>query len=85
MACQNLLAQMLLPSPEQRITVAEILRHPWFLRDLPPGTELVNERLQHDIHARWVALIDNPVCALRPCSGIRSVMCGISASRHGPL
>jgi serine/threonine-protein kinase SRK2 len=52
MACQNLLAQMLLPSPEQRITVAEILRHPWFLRDLPPGTELVNERLQHDVHAR---------------------------------
>ncbi len=56
MACQNLLAQMLLPSPEQRITVAEILRHPWFLRDLPPGTELVNERLQHDVHARCVAL-----------------------------
>ena len=52
MACQNLLAQMLLPSPQQRITVSEILCHPWFLRDLPPGTELVNERLQHDIHAR---------------------------------
>lgn len=52
MACQNLLAQMLLPSPEQRITVAEVLCHPWFLCDLPPCTELVNEHLQHDVHAR---------------------------------
>lgn len=51
-ACQELLASMLRPNPAERITVTELLRHPWFLTDLPPGTQQVNERLEHDVRAR---------------------------------
>ena len=48
--CQHLLSRLLNADPEARITPAEILQHPWFLFDLPPGTEALNQ-----------ALLQNPI------------------------
>eukprot|EP00250_Pteridium_aquilinum_P008266 c17814_g2_i2 orf=334-1389(+) len=33
--CRNLLSQIFVANPEMRITIAEIKRHPWFLKSLP--------------------------------------------------
>jgi hypothetical protein len=33
--CQDLIARIFVASPQQRITIAHIRRHPWFLRNLP--------------------------------------------------
>ena len=48
-----MLARMLMPKPDDRITVTELLQHPWFLRNLPCGTQQVNDRLVDDVHARY--------------------------------
>lgn len=36
-ACRDLLNRILVPDPAQRLTMAGILEHPWFLADLPDG------------------------------------------------
>jgi serine/threonine-protein kinase SRK2 len=33
--CQDLLARIFVAAPAQRITLPEIKRHPWFLKNLP--------------------------------------------------
>jgi serine/threonine-protein kinase SRK2 len=33
--CQDLLARIFVANPAQRITLPDIKRHPWFLRNLP--------------------------------------------------
>lgn len=33
--CQDLLARIFVAQPAQRITLSDIKRHPWFLRNLP--------------------------------------------------
>eukprot|EP00891_Asterochloris_glomerata_P000851 jgi/Astpho2/851/Aster-00699 len=43
--CKHLLSRLLTADPEKRITVAEILQHPWFRRDLAPGTADMNYNL----------------------------------------
>ena len=48
--CQHLLSRLLNADPEARIRPAEILQHPWFLFNLPPGTEDLNH-----------ALLQNPI------------------------
>lgn len=40
--CRHLLSRLLTADPELRITTAEVLRHPWFLYNLPAGMELLN-------------------------------------------
>ena len=45
MACCDLLGQLLTPEPDQRITLSRIMRHPWFVRDAPPGLLDLNSRL----------------------------------------
>jgi len=42
---RSLLAAMLVARPEQRISITAMQRHPWFLRDLPPGVAEMNDRL----------------------------------------
>lgn len=42
---QDLLAAMLVNQPSRRISIKDIQRHPWFLRDLPPGVAEMNARL----------------------------------------
>lgn len=48
--CQHLLSRLLNADPEARIPPAEILQHPWFLFNLPPGTDALNQ-----------ALLQNPI------------------------
>eukprot|EP00208_Stichococcus_sp_RCC1054_P006645 CAMPEP_0206137726 /NCGR_PEP_ID=MMETSP1473-20131121/2795_1 /ASSEMBLY_ACC=CAM_ASM_001109 /TAXON_ID=1461547 /ORGANISM="Stichococcus sp, Strain RCC1054" /LENGTH=349 /DNA_ID=CAMNT_0053530941 /DNA_START=308 /DNA_END=1357 /DNA_ORIENTATION=- len=45
-ACRDLLKQMLCSEPARRISIAGIMNHPWFLKDLPAGTHEMNARLQ---------------------------------------
>lgn len=33
--CQDLLGRIFIAQPAQRITLSEIKRHPWFLKNLP--------------------------------------------------
>jgi serine/threonine protein kinase len=42
---QHLLHLMLCPNPRERITVAEVMRHPWFQMDLPPPLLTINAHL----------------------------------------
>ena len=44
-ACQDLLSHILVPDPARRITIAEIQRHPWYCKDLPPGVAEMNDHL----------------------------------------
>lgn len=37
--------RMLNPNPKERITVPEIMAHPWFCTDLPAGVSELNETL----------------------------------------
>ncbi|KAL3130826.1 hypothetical protein ABBQ38_000161 [Trebouxia sp. C0009 RCD-2024] len=43
--CQQLLSKLLKADPETRITVSDVLQDPWFLFNLPPGTEALNQAL----------------------------------------
>lgn len=43
--CRSLLKELLQLDPKQRITVPQILCHPWFLTDLPVGSLSLNSRL----------------------------------------
>jgi len=42
--CRDLLHRMLLPDPSERIKIPEILRHPWFIANLPPRATAMNDR-----------------------------------------
>jgi serine/threonine-protein kinase SRK2 len=44
--CQDLLARIFVAAPAQRITLPEIKRHPWFLKNLP--VELAVSRVQYE-------------------------------------
>ena len=52
MACRDLLKSMLTAEPSKRITIAGIMNHPWFLKDLPAGTHEMNARLQASDNVR---------------------------------
>ncbi|CAL9170399.1 unnamed protein product [Musa hybrid cultivar] len=41
MECRHLLARIFVPNPEERITIPEIKKHPWFMKNLP--IELADE------------------------------------------
>ncbi len=43
--CKDLLQRILVAEPKQRITMADIQRHPWFTRDLPEGVAQMNDQL----------------------------------------
>ena len=54
LACCDLLQKLLTPEPEQRITLSRIMRHPWFVRDAPPGLLALNSRLLRQDRCRQV-------------------------------
>ena len=41
-ACKDLIRRIFTPSPVHRITVREILQHPWFLVDLPEALSMAD-------------------------------------------
>jgi len=43
--CRDMMQKILVAEPEKRITVDGIKRHPWFLKDLPPGVAEMNNHL----------------------------------------
>jgi hypothetical protein len=43
--CTDLLKNILVPDPASRYTVEDIQRHPWYLKDLPPGVKEMNDNL----------------------------------------
>ena len=43
--CLDLLRRIMTVDSEKRITIPEIMRHPWFLEDLPLGLEEANSSL----------------------------------------
>jgi serine/threonine protein kinase len=42
---RDIMHRMLNPNPNERITVPEIMAHPWFCTDLPAGVTELNETL----------------------------------------
>ena len=43
--CRDLLSKILVPDPTKRVTIPVIQRHPWYLKDLPPGVAEMNDSL----------------------------------------
>ena len=43
--CRDILNRLLVAEPSQRITIPQIQRHPWYLKDLPPGVIDMNDHL----------------------------------------
>lgn len=40
--CRDLLTRLLLPDPNQRITMADVMKHPWFVANLPAAAANMN-------------------------------------------
>lgn len=57
--------RMLNPNPAERITVPEIMAHPWFCTDLPAGVTELNETLLATAAAAEVDDYDAS-CSLSP-------------------
>jgi hypothetical protein len=36
--CLHLISRMIVPDPQSRMALEQIMVHPWFLQDLPAGT-----------------------------------------------
>lgn len=50
--CKDLLSKVLVGRPSKRYTVQEIQKHPWYLKDLPPGViQMNNECLKLRNHS----------------------------------
>ena len=43
--CYDLLSRLLEVDPDKRITVPQILKHPWFTQDMPEGLHNLNDNL----------------------------------------
>lgn len=39
------MVRMLQPNPARRLTLSEVMAHPWFQQDLPPHLATLNDRL----------------------------------------
>lgn len=51
----DLLQKMLVADPAERITVPQMLEHPWVRQGLPPACLPLNDHLLQVSAARWVA------------------------------
>ena len=43
--CNDLMVRLLEVDPDKRITVPEVLKHPWFVQELPEGMANLNNNL----------------------------------------
>jgi serine/threonine-protein kinase SRK2 len=43
--CKNLLRRLLTADPEKRVTIPDLLQHPWYQTSLPPGAANMNYNL----------------------------------------
>lgn len=44
-ACMDLVSRMLVPNPSDRISINDVLKHPWYMRNLPQELRTINRRL----------------------------------------
>lgn len=50
--CKDLLSKVLVGRPNKRYTIQQIQKHPWFVKDLPPGViQMNNECLKLRNHS----------------------------------
>ena len=42
-ACRDFLSHLLVADPDQRLSTAAIMEHPWFCQGLPPGVKSLND------------------------------------------
>ena len=75
-AGQHLLHLMLCPNPRERITVAEVMRHPWFQTELPPPLLTINGHLTQVLPLQrepgcWTDGNANGLCTDFHCCGVR--------------
>ena len=49
---RDLLARILVRSPAERITLQQVMQHPWFCTDLPQGVAGMNARLASQAEAQ---------------------------------
>ncbi len=59
---RDIIHRMLNPDPKNRITVPEIMAHPWFMTDLPAGVTDLNETLLATAAAAEVDAYDASAC-----------------------
>ncbi len=93
-ACRDLMSRLMVPNPEERLTMEGIKTHPWFLADLPPGAMEMNEMLLHDpaTMAEYDCTISNIVdeavavggAASRPLYNQSHLQGGVHAQRASP-
>ena len=76
LACCDLLRQLLTPEPDRRITLSRIMRHPWFVRDAPPGLLELNSRLLRRDRSRRATVRRSRQSCLRR-DPLRSGHCGL--------
>ena len=70
--CKQVLQGLLSASSSQRMCMADLLRHPWFLQDLPNGAlEMNDAHLSHHVGLEQVGALSSAMRLL--CS--RSVVC----------
>ena len=43
--CRDIMSRILVPDPAKRLRVADIQRHVWYKKDLPPGVSGMNDHL----------------------------------------
>ena len=59
--CRDILSRILVSDPKKRITIPEIQRHSWYLKDLPPGVVDMNDNLPPpSANAQVLVLPANP-------------------------
>ena len=76
--CQHLIHHMFRPNPEERCTIEDIMRHPWFVKDLPPQLAHINSYLLHaKVRTGCAALRPArcPCCCLNFADSDRSLQC----------
>ena len=59
---RDLIHRLLRPDPAERMTLAELLAHPWFRTDLADGALQLNDMLLQAVGAEYAAAGDLQVC-----------------------
>ncbi|KAK9790565.1 hypothetical protein WJX73_007374 [Symbiochloris irregularis] len=57
-SCKNLLSCMLTADPNARITIAQVLDHPWVEEGMPEGMKSLNERLLQELAPTCLQSVD---------------------------
>lgn len=76
--------RMLVKDPGQRISMPGIMSHPWFVKDMPPALQGLNERVDPEAASRQVRAALAGSQARTPPSWA-ACSCVLVCAPHGPL